>query len=68
MTYPKHKNLTCLLFFFSFALIVPSMHAGIAEFDDFLAERASKAKENTEKSYDPHPENVTDDVNKQVGE
>lgn len=68
MTNPKEKKLTCLVFFFSLALIVPCMHAGYAEFDDFLKARADEAKKNAEKSYNPHPENVTDNVNKQVGE
>lgn len=68
MTNPRDKKMTCLVFFFSFALIVPCMHARFVEFDDFLTDRANKAKQNAENSYDPHPEEVTDNVNKQVGE
>lgn len=69
MTNPKDKKMmTCLVFFISFALIVPYMHANFVELDEFWADRANKAKQNAEKSYDPHPEKITDNVNKQVGE
>lgn len=68
MTIPIDKKMSIFVFFFSFSLIVPSMHAGIAKLDDFLIARADKAKETAEKSYDPHPEEITDNMNKQVGE
>lgn len=64
----RRKKLAFFVFFFSLAIVLPCMHAGIAEVDDFLLARAKKAKENAEKSYDPHPEETTDNVNKQVGE
>lgn len=68
MTVPKGKAFICFFFFLSFALIVPTLHAKIAELDDFLKQRADEAKQAAEKAYNPHPEEVANSFNKQVGE
>lgn len=57
-------NAVFFLIFLSFALAI---HANIAEFDDFLKHRADQAKALAAQSYTPHPEEVANSLNKQVG-
>ena len=68
MTVPKGKAFICCCFFLSFALIVPTLHAKIAKLDNFLKQRADEAKQAAEKAYNPHPEEVANSFNKQVGD
>lgn len=65
---PNGKTLICCCFFLSFALIIPTIHSKIAELDDFLKLRAEEAKLAAHKAYNPHPEEVANTFNKQVGE
>ncbi|KAF5749018.1 pectate lyase-like [Tripterygium wilfordii] len=55
-----------LIFFFSFATLVPTLLANIAEFDEVWKERADKAKKNALDAYQPDPESVTFDFNFEV--
>lgn len=68
MTNPNGKTFVCFFFFLSLALILPTLHAKIAKFDDFLKERADEAKKAAESAYNPHPEEIANSFNKQVGE
>lgn len=61
----KGGNVVFFLIFLSFA---SAIHANIAEFDDFLKHRADQAKLIAAKSYNPHPEEIANILNKQVGE
>ncbi|XP_022751910.1 pectate lyase-like [Durio zibethinus] len=55
-----------LVFFFSFAALIPSLWANIAEFDDVWKPRAEEAWKNTLAAYEPNPENVTSNLNYNV--
>lgn len=52
--------------FLVFAITIPCLEAGIAEFDDYLKEQAHLAHEIALKSYVPNPENITSDLNLHV--
>ena len=56
------------LFFFAFAIITPSLNASIKEFDEYWQKKAEVAHDAAQKSYEPNPEAVTQDVNKEVHE
>lgn len=64
----NNRNLVPLLCFLTFVATIQKSYAGIAEFDDYLKKKAEFALESSFKAYDPHPEAVTDQFNKQVGE
>ncbi|KAK8567246.1 hypothetical protein V6N13_105225 [Hibiscus sabdariffa] len=49
--------------FLSFVVIIPSLEAYIAEYDDYWRERELQAKENIDKAYHPRPEEVTSHYN-----
>lgn len=49
-----------------FAIIVPCLEAGIAEFDDYLKAQEEIAREIAFKSYVPNPENITTELNMHV--
>lgn len=51
------------IFLVAFAITIPCLNAGIAEFDEFLKEQANEAEQIAVKSYVPNPLNVTDDLN-----
>ncbi|XVF60468.1 hypothetical protein PTKIN_Ptkin08bG0049400 [Pterospermum kingtungense] len=55
-----------LVFFFSFATLIPSLWANIAEFDEFWKQREEEAWQKTLVAYDPTPENVTNNLNYNV--
>lgn len=59
----KFKILMVLV---SVAVMIPTLKAGIAEFDDFLLQQADKAKRASLKAFDPNPMNVTDHLNHHV--
>ncbi|XP_022866854.1 pectate lyase-like [Olea europaea var. sylvestris] len=64
----NNRNLVPLLCFLTFVATIQKSYAGIAEFDDYLKKKDEFALESSFKAYDPHPEAVTDQFNKQVGE
>lgn len=51
---------------FAFAITIPCLEAGIAEFDDYLRAQADRAHEIALQSYVPDPENVTAEINLHV--
>ncbi|KAE8665285.1 putative pectate lyase 7 [Hibiscus syriacus] len=55
----------CLLCLF-FVVIIPTLQADIAEYDEYWRERELQAKENLEKEYNPKPEEVTNHLNDRV--
>lgn len=61
------KNVFQILFFVSFAVVVPSLiHANIDELDGYWKHRADEALKANLAAYDPHPEKITDDFNSHV--
>jgi len=50
----------------AFAITIPCLEAGIAEFDDYLRAKALGAREVAVQSYVPDPVNVTHDLNLHV--
>ncbi|KAK7381316.1 hypothetical protein VNO78_33917 [Psophocarpus tetragonolobus] len=50
----------------SFAMIIPCLEAGIAEFDDFLRKQAHEAHEIALEAYVPSPEEITNELNLHV--
>lgn len=57
-----------VVFFLIFLSFASGIYANIGEFDDFLKQQAEEAKQIAEQSYNPHPEEVANSLNKQVGE
>ena len=55
-----------LLLIFAFAIIIPSLEAGIADFDEVWQQRAQEAKKAALEAYQPHPEEVTENFNEHV--
>ncbi|GAB4829194.1 hypothetical protein Ancab_018858 [Ancistrocladus abbreviatus] len=51
------------LFFVSFILIIPSLHAFIAEYDEYWQNREAKARRKAQEAYHPEPYNITNDFN-----
>lgn len=51
------------IFLVAFAITIPCLEAGIAEFDDFLKAQADEAHEIALRSYEPDPINVTAEFN-----
>ena len=61
----KPKLLVLSLFL---AAIFPTLRAKIADFDEVWQKRAEDAKKASLEAYNPHPERVTQNFNKQVHE
>jgi pectate lyase len=61
-----NKNVVPLLFFLSFAVIIPTLHAHIAEFDDYWKLRAEQARKDALEAYHPQPEEITNNFNSHV--
>ena len=59
-------SIKAALVLLSMAVLMPSLRAGIAEYDDFLLQQAEEAKQAALKAYHPHPMNVTDHFNHHV--
>ncbi|KAG7017718.1 putative pectate lyase P59 [Cucurbita argyrosperma subsp. argyrosperma] len=59
-------SIKAALLLLSMAVLMPSLRAGIAEYDDFLLQQAEEAKQAALKAYHPHPMNVTDHFNHHV--
>jgi len=57
-----------LIFFFSFAALIPCLLANIAEMDEVWRRRAEEAIETTEKYYDPNPGAVASHFNMKAQE
>ncbi|KAL1828792.1 hypothetical protein DCAR_0208052 [Daucus carota subsp. sativus] len=57
-----------VVFFLIFLSFASGIYANIGEFDDFLKQQAEEAKQIAEQSYNPHPEEVANSLNKQVGD
>ncbi|XP_022928644.1 pectate lyase-like [Cucurbita moschata] len=50
----------------SMAVLMPTIRAGIAEYDDFLLKKAVAAEQVAQEAYNPDPMNVTNHLNLQV--
>ena len=50
----------------SMAVLMPTLRAGIAEFDDFLLQKSEEAKQASLEAFHPDPMNVTDHFNQHV--
>lgn len=50
----------------SMAVLMPTIRASIAEYDDFLLQKAEEAKQASLEAFHPDPMNVTDHFNQQV--
>ena len=61
-----NKSFSLILYFLCLGVIIPSLEAHIAEYDDYWRERELQAKENLEKAYNPNPEEVTQHFNDHV--
>ncbi|KAG6654350.1 pectate lyase-like [Carya illinoinensis] len=62
-----NKNVFQILFFVSFAIVVPSLHAtNISQWDGYWKHRADEALKANLAAYDPHPEKITEDLNFRV--
>ncbi|XP_034706232.1 pectate lyase-like [Vitis riparia] len=55
-----------LLSFFAFAVLAPSIRAHIGEFDEVWQKRAEEAQKAALEAYQPNPEEVTNQFNKNV--
>ncbi|OMO77451.1 Pectate lyase/Amb allergen [Corchorus olitorius] len=55
-----------LVFFFSFVTLIPTLLAGIGNFDDYWKKREQQAWKKTLAAYNPNPENVTSDTNHSI--
>ncbi|OMO79210.1 Pectate lyase/Amb allergen [Corchorus capsularis] len=55
-----------LVFFFSFVTLIPTLLAGIGNFDDYWKKREQEAWKKTLAAYNPNPENVTSSTNHNV--
>ncbi|KAH7858744.1 hypothetical protein Vadar_027479 [Vaccinium darrowii] len=64
MAEAKHNSI--LFFFFSFIVVIPVLHANIGEFDAYWQQKAKEAEKTAFKTYSPHPEKITNSLNKQV--
>ncbi|CBI32014.3 pectate lyase [Vitis vinifera] len=65
MAAPKSNSLL-LLFVVMFMVVVPTIRAHIAEYDDYWKAREKEAKTVAIDAFDPSPEDVNDDFNKNV--
>lgn len=61
-----HKNFFRVLFFVSFAVIIPTLHANATESDDYWKHRAEEAQKDNLMAFHSHPEEVTNDFNSHV--
>ncbi|KAM3706646.1 hypothetical protein ACB098_03G165100 [Castanea mollissima] len=61
-----NKNCFLLFFFVSFVVIIPTLHANIAEYDDYWKQRAAQAEKDNHEAYNPDPEEVTNSFNTHV--
>ncbi|GAV63758.1 Pec_lyase_C domain-containing protein/Pec_lyase_N domain-containing protein [Cephalotus follicularis] len=66
MAAPNRSSLL-FIFFLSLAVIVPTLRAHIAEYDEYWKQRAAEAHQAAEEAYNPNPEKMTDEFNSQVG-
>lgn len=56
------------LFFVSFAVFVPTLHASIGDFDEYWKNRAEQAHQDALKAFNPDPLNVTNQFNLHVNQ
>lgn len=59
-------KLSLLIFFVSFAALVPTLRANIGEFDEVLQKKAEQARLAALEAYTPNPEEVTEHLNLHV--
>lgn len=52
-----------LILLVTFAITIPCLEAGIAEFDDYLKARAEEAHKLALEAYVPNPEDVAEELN-----
>lgn len=61
------EGATCrLLVLLTLLVIIPVTTANIGDFDEVWQKRAEEAKKAALEAYNPHPEKVTDSLNKNV--
>ena len=65
MAAPKSNSLL-LLFVVMFMVVVPTIRAHIAEYDEYWKAREKEAKTVAIDAFDPSPEDVNDDFNNNV--
>lgn len=60
-----NKNVLLLVFLVSFVVIIPTLHAddNFVPLDGYWKQRAAEAKKASLAAYDPHPEEITRDLN-----
>ncbi|XP_060196851.1 pectate lyase-like [Lycium barbarum] len=61
-------NIVLLILLICLASLIPNLHAGIAEFDEYLEKQAKEALNSSLAAYNQNPEEVTDTFNKEVGD
>ncbi|XVF03393.1 hypothetical protein REPUB_Repub04eG0257400 [Reevesia pubescens] len=62
----NYSSFSLFFFLLSFVVIIPTLQAHVAEYDDYWKQRELLAKEHTEKAYNPNPEEVTQHFNHHV--
>lgn len=61
------RSFILFFFFLSLAVIVPTLQAHIAEYDEYWKQRAAEAEQANVEAYHPNPEAITEHFNSQVG-
>lgn len=63
-----NKNVLLLVFVVSFVVIMPTLHANedFVALDAYWKQRAEQAQKASLEAYDPHPEEITSDLNFRV--
>ncbi|KAK4791049.1 hypothetical protein SAY86_031462 [Trapa natans] len=61
-------NLWLVMFLFASTVLMTALEANIAVFDEVWQKRAAEAKKAAFEAYQPHPENVTSDLNRRIHE
>lgn len=57
-----------LVLLIAFVVTLPILEANIADFDEVWQKRAEAARKAALDAYQPHPENITDELNHRVHE
>ncbi|GAA0161577.1 hypothetical protein LIER_39259 [Lithospermum erythrorhizon] len=62
------KSKLFMIILISFGVIIPTLMAHVAEYDEYWRRRAQESLNNTLKAYHPEPENITASMNMAVHE
>lgn len=55
-----------LVFLVSLAVMIPALHAHIGEYDEYWQNKAKEAKKAAAETFNPNPEVVINNLNKDV--